>query len=273
VRYELLVCDLDGTIIDATQILEPAVVAAFKTAAGRGLEITIATGRMPLAADRYSTELEIRTPLIYYNGALVRDPVEGRDLIAHSLPRGILARALAVFRDAPVHPLFFRDEQLHCLEVTPDVRAFCDDEALRPRVVPDPEDFLQLGAFVKTLFIGHPRDLDVLRADLEPVVQSDARLVRTATRYLEMIPAEASKGAALAVLARHLGIPLEQVVAVGDQENDLEMLRVAGLGVAMPHAPDFVRAAADRVAPAADKGGLLSLFADLMPDYFPGRTA
>jgi Cof subfamily protein (haloacid dehalogenase superfamily) len=268
VAYDLLLCDLDGTILDASLQLDPALVAAFTSAAARGLRISIATGRMPQAVDRYREELQIRTPLIYYNGALLRDPLDGRDLLSHRLPRGILARAFEVFGQSPVHPLFFRDEQVHCLELTPDVRAFCDDEALRPLVVPDPGDFLQRGAFVKGLFIGHPSDLGLLRLELEPVVGDGARLVRTAGRYLEMVPAAASKGAALMVLARHLGIPLERVVAVGDQENDLEMIRAAGLGVAMPHAPDAVRAAADCIAPAPDEGGLLALFAELMPDHF-----
>ena len=58
------------------------------------------------------------------------------------------------------------------------------------------------------------------------------------------------------------------MIAVGDQENDVEMIRAAGMGVAMPHAPDFVRAAADRVAPTPDAGGLLALFRELIPEHF-----
>src|SRR5262249_41274106 len=220
---------------------------------------------------RYREALDVRVPIIYYNGAVLRDPVSGRDLLSHQLPRGILAKAHRIFADAPVHPLFFRDGQVHCLAVTPDVRAFCDDEGLRPRVVPDPAEFLRLGAFVKSVLIGHPADLARLREDLVGVIGGEARLVRTARRYLEIVPAAASKGAAMGRLAEHLGVPLARVVAVGDQENDLEMIRAAGLGVAMPHAPDDVRAAADRVAPSPEDGGLLALLAEALPDHFaPG---
>jgi hydroxymethylpyrimidine pyrophosphatase-like HAD family hydrolase len=83
-----------------------------------------------------------------------------------------------------------------------------------------------------------------------------------------MIPAAASKGVALRHLCEHLGVPLERTIAVGDQENDLEMIEAAGLGVAMPSAPERVRALADRVAPGAREGGLLALFRELMPTYF-----
>src|SRR5262249_44175833 len=217
VGYDLLVCDLDGTLIDASMALDPALGSAFAGAAPRGLAISIATRRMPRAVDRYREALDVRVPLIYYNGAMVRDPASGRDLVSHQLPRGILAKAHGIVTDAPVHPLFFRDDQVHCLTVTPDVRAFGDDEGLRRRVVSDPEEFLRLGAFVKAVLIGHPADLARLREDLAGVIGDGARLVRTASRYLEIVPAAASKGAAMGRLAEHLGVPLARVVAVGDQ--------------------------------------------------------
>jgi hydroxymethylpyrimidine pyrophosphatase-like HAD family hydrolase len=125
--------------------------------------------------------------------------------------------------------------------------------------VEDPGQFLALGGFIKTLLIGHPNDLGIVRAELTPIVAEHGRLVRTRGDYLEIIPVGASKGAALVRLSAYLGVPLDRVVAVGDQENDVEMLREAGLGVAMPHAPEPVRRAADRVAPAAPVGGLLRL--------------
>jgi hypothetical protein len=95
-----------------------------------------------------------------------------------------------------VHPIFFRDEQLYCMDRTPPIRQFCDDEGLRAHVIPDPADFLGLGAFMKGLFIGHRRDLVVLRADLEGLLGSDARLVHTAEHYLELLPVASTKGAA-----------------------------------------------------------------------------
>ena len=63
-------------------------------------------------------------------------------------------------------------------------------------------------------------------------------------------------------------LALSEVIGVGDQENDLEMIRAAGLGIAMPRAPETVRQAAGRVAPPDDKGGLLALFTEILPQYF-----
>jgi len=266
--YSLLVCDLDGTLIDHTLLLDPELVTAFRRATEAGLLISLATGRMPAATARYRDELMIRAPIIYYNGALVRDTLSGDDLLSVTLPRGVLRHAYDVFVHSPVHPLFYRDDQLYCLEQSLPVRAYCDEEGLRAEVIPDPSDFLSLGAFVKSLLIGHPEALPVVREELEGVVGEGAKLLRTRSNYLEVVPAAASKGSALARLAGYLDVPLERVIAIGDQENDVEMIRAAGMGVAMPHAPEFVRAAADRVAPTPDAGGLLALFRELIPEHF-----
>ena len=266
--YELLVCDLDGTLIDHSLVLEPALVAAFKRAAAGGLGITIATGRMPLSVDFYREALDIRLPVIYYNGGLIRDAAAGRELLRRELPRGVLAKAREAFSAAPVHPIFFRDEQLYCLDRTLPIRQFCEDEGLRAHVIPDPEEFLRLGAFMKGLFIGQRTDLAVLRADLEGLLGDDARLVHTAEHYLELLPVASTKGAALVHLAAHLGVSLDRVVAVGDHDNDLEMVEVAGVGLAMAHAPESVRAVADRIAPAPADGGLLRLLAEVLPESF-----
>ncbi len=266
--YDLLVCDLDGTLIDHSGLLDPDLVAAVRRAADRGLLISLATGRMPAATDRYRDGLGIRAPIIYYNGALLRDPLSGEDLLSLTLPRGVLRHAYEIIAHAPVHPLFYRDDQLFCLEQSLPVRTYCDEEGLRAEVVPEPADFLSLGAFVKSLLIGHPAALPLVREELEAVVGEGAKLLRTRSNYLEVVPSAASKGRALARLADHLAVPLERVVAVGDQENDLEMIQAAGMGIAMPHAPEFVRAAADRVAPEPGAGGLLALFRELLPDRF-----
>jgi len=266
--YDLLVCDLDGTLLDDSMALDPALVTAFRRASERGLTISLATGRMPAAADPYRDELGVTAPVIYYNGAVVRAADGGPDLVSLTLPRGVLHRAWAVFSQAPVHPVFYRDDRLFCIAHTLAVRRYCEEEGLRVDVVDDPGQFLALGGFIKSLLIGHPKDLDIVRAELTPSVAEHGRLVRTRDDYLEIIPVGASKGAALARLTDHLGVPLDRVVAVGDHENDVEMLREAGLGVAMPHAPDVVRRAADRVAPATSEGGLLRLFRELFPDRF-----
>jgi hypothetical protein len=264
----LLVSDLDGTLIDGTGVLAPELVAAVARAIERGLAVSLATGRMPPGAARYRDELGLTAPLVYYNGALVRDHEGGRDLLSLTLPRGLLWEAYEIFAQAPVHPLFYRDDELYCLERSMPVRGYADEQGLRVHEIPDPPSFLRQGSFVKSLLIGHPAILPVVREELGALTGEAARLVMTRADYLELIPTQASKGAALRVVAEHLGVPLAETIAVGDQENDLEMLEAAGVGIAMPHAPDSVRAAADLVPSRPGVGGLLALLAELAPEHF-----
>ncbi len=266
--YRVLVCDLDGTLLLDPPDLDPDLVEGCRRAVERGLIFSIATGRMPPGAERYIAELGADGPGVFYNGALVRDPEDGRDLMRLTLPRGLIWRAHEVFAHAPVNPLFYRDDQLYCLDESWAARLYAEEQAVPLEVIDEPADFLCMGGFVKTLFIGHPETLPIVRDELARAVGGEARLVMTRRDYLEMIPPTASKGAALRVVADHLGVPLEEIVAVGDQENDLEMIRAAGLGVAMPQAPEAVRAQAGRVAPTPDKGGLLALFREILPEYF-----
>ena len=76
--YRFLLCDLDGTLLDHPPELDAALVAGLRRARERGLIFSIATGRMPPGADRFRDELGITAPMIFYNGALVRDHEAGR---------------------------------------------------------------------------------------------------------------------------------------------------------------------------------------------------
>ncbi len=266
--FDLVVLDLDGTLLDRSPTLDPGLVAAVRRAVERGCAVTLATGRMPAAARPYWEELRIRAPVILYNGALVRDPLTGRNLSMATLPQGLPWALYPIYANALVHPLFYRDDALYCLQPTPPVLAYCEEMRVQAETIVDLERFLQRGTFIKCLFIGHPVDLSALRADLAAATLSVARLVLSRRNYLELLPHGVSKGEALKVVAEHLGIPLARTVAVGDQENDLEMIRAAGVGVAMPNSPPEVRAGADRVAPPPEAGGLLALLAELSPNYF-----
>ncbi len=266
--FDLVVLDLDGTILDSSLTLDPGLVTAVRKAVKRGCAVTLATGRMPAATRPYWEELGIRAPVILYNGALVRDPATGQNLSVSGLPPGLPWELYPIYANAPVHPLFYREDALYCLQPTHPVMKYCQEMGVQAETILEPESFLETGTFIKCLFIGHPVDLSTLRADLAPPTAAAARLVLSRTDYLELLPHGVSKGEALKVVARHLEIPLSRAIAVGDQENDLEMIRAAGVGVAMPNSPAEVRAGADRVAPPPEAGGLLALLAELCPEYF-----
>jgi len=259
---ELLVLDLD-----------PTLTAAVVGAIGRGLRVTLATGRMPAGARPYWQELGIRAPVILYNGGLIRDPASGADLFRDALPAGLAWTAFPAFANAPIHPLFFRGDALYCLERMFPIAAYCEERGLAAEEIAEPEPFLSGTELSKCLFMGHPDVLPILCEDVLALVAPAARLVLSRPDYLELVPGRASKGQALEWLARRVEVPIECTIAVDDQENDLDMIQVAGVGVAMAHAPSGVRDAAAGVAPRPEAGGLLALLAELLPDHFGAYAA
>ncbi len=259
--YRLVALDLDGTAVPFEGEPRPAVVAAIAAAQARGVKVTIATGRAPITASRYAHRLGIRTPIICFQGGRVVDPQTNRTLHAVALPYEL---ALAVLQEAAVYqdpqtprwaPLVYQGDDIYLqrLWLTPaQYRAFFGDTWHRLtdfRALPHrPVD--------KIIFVGEPAALDELRPRLNARFRDQVEIVRSWTLFLEVTPRGATKGRALAWLAHHLGIPREAVLAVGDADNDLSMIRWAGLGVAMGNAPPDVQAAADVVAPPVEEDGV-----------------
>ena len=123
-----------------------------------------------------------------------------------------------------------------------------------PRLLPAPEAIAREGIY-KVLLLGLPaavrRAGKALHAD--PPCPIDC--FTSSPEALEIVPPGVNKGSGLARVAELLGIPREETVAIGDGENDIAMLRWAGLGIAMANAPDSVKAAADVIAPHCDADG------------------
>ena len=127
---------------------------------------------------------------------------------------------------------------------------------------PPPEEFPALPDLAdqvpisKVLFLMLPENIPALRTDLAPLVNGSVSIVTSQPHMLECLPPGASKGAGLALLLQDEGYTPAQVLAIGDGENDIEMLQLAGIGVAMGNAPAHVQAAAQHVTLSNDEDGV-----------------
>ena len=260
-RYRLIALDLDGTAIPFEGKPRPAVVEAIRQAQAQGSLVTIATGRAPVTARRYARQLGITTPIICFQGGRIIDPNEGTTLFAVTLSYELAQTVLRESAHAEASakerwaPLVYQGDVIYLqrLWLTPEqYREFFGDTW---HTIPS-FDALPVRPVDKIIFVGDPEALDALRPRLEERFGQDVEIVRSWTMFLEVTPRGATKGRALAWLAHYLGIPREQVIAVGDADNDRSMIRWAGLGVAMGNAPDEVKAAADVIAPPVEEDGV-----------------
>ena len=216
----LFVFDLDGTLLGPDHRLPRETVEFLTHELVHRHKFTIATGRSLASTRPFLQELGVGLPAILYNGAVIYDPVVGKVLWESRLPLEMARGALKVARSFPVHPEVYRDihdPNLYVDHITPAIVAFQRKEGLPAVEVGDLLSFLDFSPLKLLLIVRSERD------------------------YLEVLPPGVSKGEGLRRLCRLLGVSPEEVVAVGDQLNDLGMLEVAGIGVAMAHAPEALR--------------------------------
>lgn len=253
--YRLIVADIDGTLTTSAQEISPRVRRAVRLAQRRGVRVCLATGRTWHSGRRYFERLGADAPAILYNGGLIydfaRDVVLYRRSMAPRQARRVI-EILDAFPDVAAH--FYVGDEIFVRWRTPLVEATARHDHISPRAVGDFRALLD-GRPMKFRILGPRPRLAALHRRIRRT-GGPGTFVYSERESLEVLPPGISKGVALRRVARHLRVPLREVVAVGNELNDLEMIVAAGLGVAMGNSPGALRRAADLVAPSNDEDGL-----------------
>jgi Cof subfamily protein (haloacid dehalogenase superfamily) len=253
--YRLLVADIDGTLVNVDREITPPVRAAVRAAQARGVRVCLATGRIWPSARRFVDGLGADPPAILSNGAMVYDFARDEVWLKVSLPAEHARAVLRILRGHPaVQPHLYVDDRVFIGRMTALTEAYQRKDRLRAGVVGDLADWLRDDP-MKVLVIGEPPALEAVVSEIQALPFA-VNSVFSEPTYLEILPPGVSKGEALRVVAGRLGVAREEIVAVGDNLNDLAMVEYAGLGVAMANAPEALRARADYVAPSNDEHGL-----------------
>lgn len=267
--FRLVVLDIDGTLLDPSDVVRPVVHDAIMACRALGIEVALATGRRLCTTLPVLEQLGILLPLVLYNGALVWETDTGRALAERPLDRAGLARALAEARREGLGALALRAPRSgeRLVLVTDPLPPLPEFEAeLLPRTgevdrLPA-ADVLELEDVLTVDLFGPERALRratarLARAGLPIYHHGPFEWIPQLPRWVANVHAPGvSKASGVELLARRRGLTLEDVLAVGDGENDLPLLRRAGLGVAMGNAPEYVRAQAGAVVRGHDEDGV-----------------
>jgi Cof subfamily protein (haloacid dehalogenase superfamily) len=265
----LIALDLDGTLIGDDLVLRDRTRAAIGAAIERGVSVSIATGRMATSALRFARQLGIRDPIVGYQGALIRAiPEDGDDRLGRLLFHRPLAAAAARetiewSRSIGLDPHVNHLERFVIRADDPRAEDYSSWLGGRAVIVDDLIAWVRRPVSKVIAVSEEPIDhavLDVARGRFE----GRAAVTISHPRFLEFLQPGVSKGAAIGWLARRAGVPLSNVLTIGDQFNDLEMIAAVGHGAAMPHAPLPVRAAARYIAPSLAEEGVARLIEQLV---------
>ncbi len=251
----LVAIDLDGTLVDDRNEVAPRVAAAIGAARAKGVEVAIATGRMYRSALKFVEELSLTAPVICYQGAQIRDPSSGAVLHERLLGRRHAAAVIEFARQRQVHVNAFAGDELYMAELTAEGRFYCRLSGIEPRLVGDLGAWLEQD-LVKLVLVTERDKSRRLVEQLVDAVPPEINVTRSHPRLVEAIDGRVNKGDALARLSQIMDIPVGQIMGIGDNLNDLPLVRAAGFGVAMGSGAPETRAAADFVTAPYDEDGV-----------------
>lgn len=251
----LIAIDIDGTLLTPTHELSPRTETALKKAQEQGVLVILATGKTPFSAREFVTRLSLRTPGIYVQGTAIYD-ADGTPRHQQGLSADLARQIITFAEDRGFHVALYSGAKVLMRKLSGHEKMLTSRHEPLPEVVGPLQNLLDEFPVSKLIIFQNPegQKLPSLRWQINAQVNGAVSMVMVEDQ-LEVLPPGVSKGAALKTLLRELKIPAEQVLAIGDHDNDLEMLQLAGISVAMGNAtPKIKQAAKHIVASNAEDG-------------------
>jgi Cof subfamily protein (haloacid dehalogenase superfamily) len=266
--FELGVFDLDGTVLRRDLEITDRTLAAMDGLRSRGTRLVVATGRRFEGAREHASRLGFadRDPVICYGGSMVRR-MSGETLLHRTLPRALGVEVLEWAAERGLHARIFVDGRIIASPGTPaalgHLRRY-EEPGLS--VVENPAAWLRDGGEepTKLVIVDHPDDVEGWLEEAREAFRGRLFVTRSLPHYVEVGGLEGTKSRALAYLCEHWGIDPRRTIAFGDADNDIDMLRFVGHGVAVGGMTDEVRDAADAVVPPVHEDGVALYLEELL---------
>ncbi|MBL8160694.1 MAG: HAD family phosphatase [Anaerolineae bacterium] len=255
----LIAVDLDNTLLNSQHQMSERTEKTLKAAAAAGVHVVLATGKTYQAGSVISRKLGLTSPGIYVQGTTVYNS-DGSLRSQSTLEPRIVRQALTFAEDRGYAMAIYTGTRILVRQFDARVEELTTHyHEPSPEVVGSLQNLLDSVPVNKLLAV-YPNDarrVTALRWQLNMQINGAARLMQAGVDdMLELLPNGVSKGSALKTIAKEMGIPASQIMAIGDAENDVEMVQFAGLGVAVGNASAHLKEIADVVVASNDDDGV-----------------
>ena len=260
---KMFVTDIDGTLLPAGKEVSVANVAAVHEMIRAGVTVILATGRMHSAAIPIANQLGVSVPIISYNGALIKSS-SGEILHTHYMDSKFVLKLIDFFQERGWHIQSYSGDVLYVPERNAGVDFY--ETSIKVKAVDVGWDGLREHSkdVPKLLSVSlNPDDTNVKLSAAEKIFGGQVEITRSAPQFAEFMSLGVSKASAIKIFADKLGIANDEILAIGDSDNDLQMLTSVGLGVAMGNALPSVKAAVKHITDTCERDG----FAKAVYDY------
>lgn len=257
--YRLIALDLDGTVLTSRVDILPSTIEAVAYARSKGVKVVVCTGRIVGEAAVFSEEIGASSLLISAGGAAISDARNARNVKEWAMPWDIGAQVAQAVQNRPVTLMIYVGDRLYLnpysdeiLSSTKRTEGFWASKV----VLPDIAAAIRAHKFPVSKVFARG-DTAVLAEALGEINRLPGiHITRSAENNFEVMPAGVNKGVALRELTHVMGISMNEVMAIGDSDNDTDMLKLVGMPVVMGNGDDAVKQLAKFVTDTNDNDGV-----------------
>ncbi len=262
--YKLVVIDLDNTLLNNEHKISERNREIVQKVRSKGIEVIIATGRMYISAKPYLNSLSLQNSAIVYNGAMVKD-IETDETIYHKpINKKHAKEIIKDIKGEGLHLNLYQNDKLYVDSDNKYTKRYEEISGIKAVQV---EDLLEINIVdpTKLLIIEDDPELHVYYQKYLKSKYGDIINVTESKKYFIEIGAKGvNKGKTLQQLIRKKDIDRDEIIAIGDSYNDIEMLSYAGTGIAMENAPEEIKKKVDMVVPNNENNGVAMILDKLI---------
>ena len=251
---KLVATDIDGTIFIPEKEFTLEVKNCIKELDKQGIKVVLVTGRMNAAATRIAKDLGLKTPVVSYQGGLVVE--DGKILYERYLSEEQTDRVLKWANKENIHINLYNDDILYSESECYEVQRYCNNLHTEYTIKNFSE--IKKDKINKLLAIDYSNPERITKYEKElQAIFPDLYIVKSTPYFLEFSNPEASKKCAVEFLQNYWGLKKEEILTIGDQNNDIALLQAGGLKIAMGNATDELKKIADYITDSVYDDGFV----------------
>ena len=252
---KLVATDIDGTILGKSGEFTQGVKDCIKTLQEKGIKVVIVTGRMHAGAKKIAKRLNLTTPVVSYQGGLIKD-IDGTVLYEKFLPENIAKEIISWANENNVHLNLYTNDMLYSEKDDDEIKRYAEYQELDYNV----KDFseIPMDKINKLLAIDY-NDKDRVTDWVNTMSKKypNLHIVKSTPYFCEFSTNEATKACAVKFLEKYWNLKNEEILTIGDQDNDIELLKAGGISVAMLNGTDTLKEYADYITDSVDNDGFV----------------
>ncbi|KAL9440293.1 hypothetical protein AB3S75_019033 [Citrus x aurantiifolia] len=265
-KFSYIFCDMDGTLLNSQSQISLTTAKALKEALSRGLKVVVATGKTRPAVISALKKVDLVgrdgiisefAPGVFIQGLLIHGR-QGREIFRRNLDRDFCREAYQYSWEHKVPLIAFSGDRCLTLFDHPLVDSLHTTyHEPKAEIIPAIEDLLAAVDIQKLIFLDTAEGVaTTIRPYWSEATKDRANVVQAIPDMLEIVPPGTSKGSGVKMLLDHLGVSTKEIMAIGDGENDVEMLELASLGIALSNGSEKAKAAANVIGASNDEDGV-----------------